>query len=77
VAPPFTTLTLPIQFTFGGTGAAAPAYDGLAPNLVGLYQFNVVVPSVPNSDLVPLTFTLGSGANAVTGTQTLYTAVHN
>jgi uncharacterized protein (TIGR03437 family) len=77
VAPAYTTLTLPIQFTFGGIGAAAPAYDGLAPGSVGLYQFNVVVPSIANSDLVPLTFTLGSGANAVTGSQTLYTAVHN
>jgi uncharacterized protein (TIGR03437 family) len=77
VAPPFTTLTLPIQFTFGSTPAAVPAYYGLAPGLIGLYQFNVVVPSVANSDLVPLTFTLGSGANAVTGAQTLYTAVHN
>ena len=77
VAPSYTTSTLPIQFNFGPTAAAAPAYDGLAPGSVGLYQFNVVVPSVPNSDLVPLTFTLGSGANTVTGSQTLYTAVHN
>jgi uncharacterized protein (TIGR03437 family) len=77
IAQQLNTLTLPVQFNFGGIGAAAPAYDGLAPNLVGLYQFNVVVPSVPNSDLVPLTFTLGSGANAVNGNQTLYTAVHN
>jgi uncharacterized protein (TIGR03437 family) len=77
VAQQLNTLTQPIQFTFGGIIAGVPAYYGLAPSLVGLYQFNVVVPSVGNSDLVPLTFTLGSGANAVNGTQTLYTAVHN
>jgi uncharacterized protein (TIGR03437 family) len=47
-------------------------YDGLAPNFVGLYQFNVTVPAVANSDLVPLTFNLGGGA----GSQTLSTAVH-
>jgi len=48
------------------------SYFGLAPNLVGLYQFDVIVPQVPDSDLVPLTFDLG-GAE---GTQTLFTAVH-
>ncbi|MGA3017370.1 MAG: hypothetical protein ABSF62_09655 [Bryobacteraceae bacterium] len=77
VAPAYTTLALPIQFNFGGIGAAVPAYYGLAPGSVGLYQFNVVVPSVANNDFVPLTFTLGSGNNAVTSNQTLYTAVHN
>jgi len=46
-------------------------YDGLAPNYVGLYQFNVVVPNVSDSDAVPLTFNLGG----VQGSQTLYTAV--
>jgi uncharacterized protein (TIGR03437 family) len=78
IAQQLNTLTLPLQFNFGGIGAAAPQYDGLAPNLVGLYQFNIVVPtSVANGDFVPLTFTLGAGANAVNGNQTLYTAVHN
>jgi hypothetical protein len=48
-------------------------YDGLAPTAVGLYQFNVVVPSIPSSDTVPLTFALGG----VAGTQTLYIAVQN
>jgi uncharacterized protein (TIGR03437 family) len=45
----------------------------LAPGLVGLYQINVVVPNVPNNDLVPLSFTLAGAANS----QVLYTAVHN
>ncbi len=67
------TVTNPMQLTLGGTSASL-AYDGLAPGYVGLYQFNVVVPSsLANSDAVPLTFRLGSSSNI----QTLYTAVHN
>jgi uncharacterized protein (TIGR03437 family) len=49
-------------------------YQGLATGAIGLYQFNVVVPSsIANSDAVPLTFNVGGN----TGSQTLYTAVHN
>ena len=61
---------------FGGSSAnfSDPrSYFGLAPSFVGLYQFNVVVPSVANSDLVPLSFKL----NGAAGSQTLFTAVHN
>jgi len=47
-------------------------YYGLAPDLVGVYQFNAMVPNVPDSDLVPLSFNLGKSA----GTQQLYIAVH-
>ncbi|MBV9401988.1 MAG: hypothetical protein JO062_28700 [Bryobacterales bacterium] len=65
-------LTLPFKLSFGSTNAPV-TYDGLAPSAVGLYQFNVTVPSVSSSDLVPLTFTL-NGAN---GSQTLYIAVQN
>jgi len=50
---------------------AQVTYAGLAPDTVGLYQINVVVPNIPASDLVKLTFTL----NGVSGTQTLYTVV--
>jgi uncharacterized protein (TIGR03437 family) len=57
---------------FGGVTATLQ-YFGLAPNYVGLYQFNVVVPSVANNDLVPLAFKL----NGAGGSQTLFTAVHN
>ena len=64
-------LTQRLQILFGQTPAQFK-YQGLAPGAVGLYQFNVVVPSVPDSDLVPLTFNLGG----VAGTQTLYVAVH-
>lgn len=78
VAESLNSLILAIQFNFGSIPTGTPAYFGLAPNYVGLYQFNVTVPTtVANSDLVPLTFTLGSGNNAVTGAQTLYIAVHN
>lgn len=66
------SLTSPLQVFFGQTPATL-SYSGLAPGAVGLYQFNVVVPNVANSDAVPITFPLGG----VNGTQTLYTAVHN
>jgi uncharacterized protein (TIGR03437 family) len=63
-------LVSPLQFYFGGTPAVA-SYAGLAPGYVGLYQFDVVVPTIPANNLTPITFTLGG----VAGTQTLYTAV--
>jgi uncharacterized protein (TIGR03437 family) len=64
------TLASSLQIKFG-TALASMTYDGLAPNAVGLYQINVVVPTIPSSDSVPLTFTLGG----VAGTQTLFIAV--
>jgi uncharacterized protein (TIGR03437 family) len=63
-------LSTSLQISFAQTQAQL-SYDGLAPGLVGLYQFNIVVPAVADSDLVPLTFTL----EGVPGTQTLFTAV--
>jgi uncharacterized protein (TIGR03437 family) len=67
------SLTNSMQMFFGGT-PVTPSYFGLAPQYVGLYQFNVVVPlSIANSNAVPLTFNVGGN----TGSQTLYTAVHN
>ena len=66
------SLTGSLQVLFGNT-AATLAYDGLAPNFTGLYQFNVVVPSVHTSDAVPLSFNLGGIPSA----QTLYIAVQN
>jgi uncharacterized protein (TIGR03437 family) len=66
------SLTNSMQMSFGGT-QVTPSYFGLAPQYVGLYQFNVIVPSIANSDAVPLTFNVGGN----TGSQTLYTAVHN
>lgn len=66
------TLASPIQILFGTTPAVL-SYWGLAPQFVGLYQFNIVVPNVPADDLTPISFTLGG----VAGAQTLYTAVQN
>jgi uncharacterized protein (TIGR03437 family) len=67
-----TTLTAPVQILFG-TASATLLYQGLAPGFVGLYQFNVQVPSVAANNAVPLTFSQG-GVNLP---QTLYTAVGN
>jgi len=50
---------------------ATLTYAGLAPSQVGLYQFNMVVPAVPDGDW-PLTFT----QNGTAGTQTLTLSVH-
>lgn len=66
------TLATNLTILFGNT-TATTTYQGLAPTLVGLYQLNVVVPQVPNNDLVPLSMLLGGGATS----QTLFTAVHN
>jgi uncharacterized protein (TIGR03437 family) len=66
-----TNLTSNFTASFGQTQASV-TYAGLAPNFVGLYQFNITVPAVPDSNAVPFTFTLGG----TSGSQTLYTAVH-
>lgn len=65
-------LDTPVQILFGQT-AVTPTYQGLAPGSVGLYQFNVVVPSVPANALTPFTFSQGG----VGGTQTLYVGISN
>jgi len=70
IAPTSSQLSDSLSFLFGET-AAQLKYSGLAPYYVGLYQFNVVVPQVPDNARVPLTFTLNGRA----GSQTLYTAV--
>ena len=72
ITPGQDTLAAPFHLLFGQTEATVQ-YDGIAPETVGLYQFNVVVPNIASSDEVPLTFTLGGTA----GTQTLYIAVEN
>jgi uncharacterized protein (TIGR03437 family) len=66
------TLTMPLQVVFGTT-IAALAYDGLAPSETGVYQFNVVVPSVSTNNALPISFNLGG----VAGSQTLFIAVQN
>jgi uncharacterized protein (TIGR03437 family) len=72
ITPGQNTLATPLHIRFGQTDATVQ-YDGLAPQTVGLYQFNVEVPNVASSDSVPLTFTLGG----VPGPQTLYISVQN
>jgi uncharacterized protein (TIGR03437 family) len=64
------SLTMPFQVFFGGKPATV-SYAGLAPGMIGLYQFNVVVPETTPGDAVPLTFAVGPHA----GQQVLYTAV--
>jgi uncharacterized protein (TIGR03437 family) len=67
-------LTAPLLVNFGSTPAdltCGSCYAGMAPNFVGLYQFQFAVPNVAASSLVPFSFSLGGTA----GTQTLYTAV--
>ncbi len=73
IVPSGNTLALPLQIFFGST-LATLQYSGLAPGLVGVYQFNVVVPNVPASDAVPVSFSLGGviGAQVI-----LYTSVGN
>ena len=66
------TLTSPVQFAVGGVNASS-SYSGLAPGLVGLYQFNVLIPSVPASDSVELTFSQGG----VSGSQSLVISIGN
>jgi uncharacterized protein (TIGR03437 family) len=72
IAEQTNSLQSPLQISFAGVPAKV-TYDGLTPTYVGLYQFNVVVPSVPASDTVPVTFTVGSTA----GTQTMVISVAN
>ena len=64
------TLVSPFHIFFGPTEATV-TYAGLAPDLVGLYQFNVVVPTLTTTGPVHLTFTL----NDVLGTQNLFVSV--
>jgi uncharacterized protein (TIGR03437 family) len=63
--------TLPsFQISIGGAPAMVQ-YAGLAPNAVGLYQFNVVIPNISASDTASVTFSIGG----VSGTQALHIAV--
>ena len=64
------TLAQPFTVNFGQTPAKLD-YSGLAPGFIGLYQFNVIVPSVTAGDAIPVTFTL----NGTPGSQTLFIAI--
>ncbi len=64
--------TLASQFlVLIGGSVAEVQYAGLAPGAVGLYQFNLVVPNIPATDLAQILFSVGSAEE----TQTLYIAV--
>ena len=60
-----------VTASFGSTPAAV-GYAGLEPGVVGLYQFNVTVPNVPDGDY-PITFQMG----AIQTTQKVYLTVHH
>jgi uncharacterized protein (TIGR03437 family) len=61
-----------VQIYFAGVPATVQ-FAGLVAGNLGLYQFNVVVPNVANSDTVPLTFSLAG----TQGTQQLIIPVGN
>jgi len=66
------TLSNPIEIRFSNVPVTL-SYDGLAPGATGLYQFDLVVPDVPDNPAVPLTFSL---AGAIPS-QTLFIAVQH
>ena len=72
VAPGNTTLAAATSFKFGDAPAQVQ-FAGLAPGLVGVYQFNVVVPTGAANGDVPLNVTVNGDALA----QTLLIAVKN
>ncbi|MSV27329.1 MAG: hypothetical protein EXQ52_01075 [Bryobacterales bacterium] len=61
IAQGLTSLTADVQFRIGQS-AAKVEYAGLAPNLVGLYQFNAVVPPNAASGDLPLEVVLAGEA---------------
>ena len=65
-------LNASVDISIGGATAQVK-YAGLTPQVVGLYQFNVVVPNIPANDKTALTFTLDGTA----GTQTLFLFIGN
>jgi len=64
------SLVNPLQFSFGST-AAKVQYAGLAPGNIGLYQFNVTVPSVADGDAA-----INVKQNGGAVVQSLFLAVH-
>jgi uncharacterized protein (TIGR03437 family) len=70
IASGASALIAPVQATFGSVPATVP-YAGVAPGIVGLYQFNITVPAIADNLAIP--FTLSVGGRTVG--QTLYTSV--
>ena len=59
-----------LAISFGQTPAAT-SYAGLAPGNIGLYQFNITVPDVPDGD-----YQINVSVGGVQVAQTLYLTVH-
>ena len=61
ITPGLAPLVDPFVMTIGGTQITGSSlvYAGLAPGFVGLYQFNVIVPNVPDGDQ-PVTIRIGN-----------------
>jgi uncharacterized protein (TIGR03437 family) len=66
------SIASPVTFAFGSTPATV-SYFGLAPGFVGLYQFNLTVPSTLANGDYPITVTVGGTAL----TQKMSLTVHN
>ena len=58
------------SFVIGGVPAELK-YAGLGPGIVGIYQFNVIVPALADNNAAPVVFQLGAAA----GSQTLFLAI--
>ena len=65
------TLANPVSVQFGSTNATL-TYQGLSPNYVGLYQFNIVVPALPDGD-----YQINVSQGGVALSQTFYLTIHN
>jgi uncharacterized protein (TIGR03437 family) len=57
IADQLNSIVAPLKIRIGGSDATA-SYQGLGPNFVGLYQFNITVPNVGDGDQ-PVTVDLG------------------
>jgi uncharacterized protein (TIGR03437 family) len=58
------SLVAPVQAALGNIRANV-LFSGLAPGFAGLYQINLEVPADAPTGNVPVTITVGSGAQAV------------
>jgi uncharacterized protein (TIGR03437 family) len=65
-------LNATLDISIGGVSAKIQ-YAGLTPGVVGLYQFNVVVPNISPNDKTPLVFSL----NGTPGMQTMSLFIGN
>jgi uncharacterized protein (TIGR03437 family) len=64
IAQSSNSLALPVTVTIGSQKAAV-TYTGLVSGVVGLYQFNVVVPTIPTGTTVStIIFNQGTGGQS-------------